>query len=161
MPDGEEENLDYVPLSVDFQAVQKDSDGLEQPLRFSCEGQFYRTDEAAVLLYRDPGDFGFSTTLNRVELYPDGGVKLVRTGEINMTLQLLEGEKSVTTLGVEGGQMTISLYAATVRHRVKDAAGSIDLTYVLDYGNSYTIENKLRIDFKPAKNIDLPDIFEK
>lgn len=119
-----------------------------QTIRFACPGRLYVNDGGRVLLYRELEAAGMGRTLTKLELRADGGVRLVRTGDVSMSMTLYSGQKEETRIHTPHGILSLGLFVSRVQLFEQPDGGCAKLSYTLDYGNQQSVNTRLDIRYQ-------------
>ncbi|MBI5975112.1 DUF1934 domain-containing protein [Staphylococcus canis] len=71
------------------------------------------------------------THVNVTIKFVDNGVKIIRKGDINMTLHFVEGHDTVTYYHIPEGKMVFTVHTLSILHFVTDEGGKLKVHYEL------------------------------
>ncbi len=75
------------------------------------------------------------TKVNVTIKFVDDGVKIIRKGDIHMTLHFVEGQDTMTYYHIPEGKMVLSVHTLSILHFVTDQGGKLKVHYELYQGD--------------------------
>lgn len=127
-----------VPVSIHLRTeVQQDNE--TQEFLFDLPGQVIKIGDTLYIRYKETQEEGEEIPVT-MKLLPDGGIQLIRAGEMRLRLKFAYRENADTSYQTPYGVMFFSTYTHDLHFSLKDqpTSGKVSINYDL-----YTAEEKV------------------
>ncbi len=149
IPTKREDNNVLLSLSSEQWTKEEQSD----PIRLFTEGRLIRIEkEAAWLLsYEENIEQGSDEVRTRLLVYDAGGIRLIRSGAMQMDVFFEKGSHYTSNMETPFGLMEFSVYTNEACASLEKDGGSLLLSYALSFNKREAISTKIEIEAEKLK----------
>lgn len=142
------DNEKYMIFITSEQIIDDDSDQME----VLTGGNFYIHNEKYYISYKEydetsPEDF--YSNLVKIE---NDIVTITRKGTMSSQLMLEKGKRHQCIYQTIAGNLTIGVYTKTMKNKLNENGGTLEVSYTLDFNTGLVSENKFLIKVTPKEN---------
>ncbi len=140
---------------LSIRGTQRDEDGEDQVMELTTAGRLWNDEGVLCLSYVETemtGMKGVRTTF-RVE---DGGITMVREGELRSTMVFVEGERSESLYDLGFAALLLRVTARRVRADIREDSGRLELSYSVELERRMVASHNYEIEYRPLNQKPLP-----
>ncbi|HHX36712.1 MAG TPA: DUF1934 domain-containing protein [Clostridiaceae bacterium] len=141
----------FRPVSIQIEGTLIASDETPQVYQMAVPGRLYERQDDFRLVYRETAT-GLGKTMTTIHWKDETRVRIVRTGQASMTLELRPGERGMSRLTMPFGILTFDVETEGIEWNETPRGGQLKLLYILDYGNKQTVQSSMRIKYRFARD---------
>ncbi len=130
---------------VELGSVQNDQQ--EEKIELVSPGLFYKEDDLYKLKYQETELSGLGDTLTTFEIGRDY-FNLVRTGEVNTTMEFKKGGSTTIIYNTPQGSMSLHIRTKDVNINIDDNGGKVYVNYDILVSKNDIINTKLTANIK-------------
>lgn len=129
------------------QTTSEDED--PDSLELVTDGSYVTSGNAATFRYEESELTGLEGTTTTFEVAPDK-VVMTRQGTVNAQMVFQEGKKHYFAYETPFGAMMMGVDTHSVRSRLSDAGGDLEIRYAIDMNNNLVSRNTFHINIRKA-----------
>lgn len=147
------------PVTIRLTSRQWFDGETQQPVRLTTFGtlQHKSKQDVWVLAYDESDATGMPGTRTTLSLYPDGHIRLDRSGGVELALSFVKGAQRVDHLNTPYGPARLSLLTHEAEGRLTHEGGQIKLGYAMAFDDAHAMSTNLELE---VESNDVPSVTE-
>lgn len=130
-------------IKVDVRQIVK-KDGDKDIFSHQTTGQWLKKDADFIRYHEKVDDAAVNVTVKLA----DDSIKIIRKGDINMTLHFVEGQDTTTFYEFPHGKVVLTVHTMSILHFVSENGGKLKVYYALFQGNEQIGKYQYEIKYK-------------
>ena len=131
--------------NIDIQTKQVlKQNGEKQKFEFAAQGSWQKKN-ADYIRYQEQVEEAVVNVTIKIE---ESGVKLIRKGDINMSLHFIEGQETTTLYDIPAGRIPLTVKTRSILHFVNDNGGKLKIQYELHQNDEKMGSYQYEINYK-------------